>query len=123
MRTTLRQAVHRINTEADVIWAEGHSDYGHALSDFVERWGKELTPRTTVLVLGDARNNYHSVQAWAIAELARRSRQVWWLNPEPAGVLGYGRLRAGPVRRALHWRLGVPQPSPIAPFRRTAPLG
>jgi uncharacterized protein len=77
------QAVHRINTEADVIWAEGHSDYGHALSDFDERWGKELTPRTTVLVLGDARNNYHSVQAWAIAELARRSRQVWWLNPEP----------------------------------------
>jgi len=76
-------AVNRINTEADVIWAEGHSDYGHALSDFVERWGKELTARTTVLVLGDARNNYHSVQPWAMAELARRSRHVWWLNPEP----------------------------------------
>jgi uncharacterized protein with von Willebrand factor type A (vWA) domain len=76
-------AVNRINTEADVIWAEGHSDYGHALSDFVERWGKEVTARTTVLVLGDARNNYHSVQPWAIAELARRSRHVWWLNPEP----------------------------------------
>ena len=76
-------AVNRINTQADVIWAEGHSDYGHALSDFAERWGKELTARTTVLVLGDARNNYHSVQAWAMAELARRSRHVWWLNPEP----------------------------------------
>ena len=76
-------AVNRINTQADVIWAEGHSDYGHALSDFVARWGKELTARTTVLVLGDARNNYHSVQPWAITELARRSRHVWWLNPEP----------------------------------------
>jgi uncharacterized protein len=76
-------AVNRINTQADVIWAEGHSDYGHALSDFVARWGKELTARTTVLVLGDARNNYHSVQAWAMADLARRSRHVWWLNPEP----------------------------------------
>ena len=82
-RTTLRQAVNRINTQADVIWAEGHSDYGHALSEFVERWGREVTARTTVLVLGDARNNYHSVQPWAIAELARRSRHVWWLNPEP----------------------------------------
>jgi uncharacterized protein with von Willebrand factor type A (vWA) domain len=76
-------AVNRINTQADVIWAEGHSDYGHALSDFVSRWGKDLTARTTVLVLGDARNNYHPVQAWAMAELARRSRHVCWLNPEP----------------------------------------
>ena len=79
----MAQAVHCINTQADVIWAEGHSDYGHALSDFVERWGRELTARTTVLVLGDARNNYHAVQPWAMAELARRSRHVWWLNPEP----------------------------------------
>lgn len=76
-------AVTRINTQADVIWAEGHSDYGHALSDFVERWGKELTTRSTVLVLGDARNNYHSVQTWAIADVARRARDIWWLNPEP----------------------------------------
>jgi hypothetical protein len=79
----MAQAVHCINTQADVIWAEGHSDYGHALSDFAERWGRELSSRTTVLVLGDARNNYHAVQSWAMAELARRARHVWWLNPEP----------------------------------------
>ncbi len=66
-----------------MIWAEGHSDYGHALADFAQRWGREVTARTTVLVLGDARNNYHSVQPWAMAEIARRSRHVWWLNPEP----------------------------------------
>ncbi|MGC8626757.1 MAG: vWA domain-containing protein [Acidimicrobiales bacterium] len=76
-------AVHHINSQADVIWLEGHSDYGHAFVDFLERWGRELTPRTTVLVLGDARNNYHPVQAWAVAELASRARHVWWLNPEP----------------------------------------
>ncbi|MGH9107197.1 MAG: vWA domain-containing protein [Acidimicrobiales bacterium] len=76
-------AVQSINTQAEVIWSEGHSDYGHALSNFVERWGRELTARTTVLVLGDARNNYHAVNAWAMAELARRARHVWWLNPEP----------------------------------------
>ena len=28
----IAQAVHGINTQADVIWAEGHSDYGHALT-------------------------------------------------------------------------------------------
>jgi hypothetical protein len=79
----MAQAVHCINTQADVTWVEGHSNYGHALSDFVERWGRDITNRTTVLVLGDARNNYHAVQPWAMVELARRARHVWWLNPEP----------------------------------------
>jgi hypothetical protein len=77
------QAVHNINTQADVIWTEGHSDYGHALTDFVQRWGREVTGRTTVLVLGDARNNYHPVHAQAMAEIAERADNVWWLNPEP----------------------------------------
>jgi uncharacterized protein with von Willebrand factor type A (vWA) domain len=76
-------AVHRINTEADVVWVDGHSDYGHALSVFWERWGEELTPRTSVLLLGDARNNYHASQAWVLKELAQRARHVYWLNPEP----------------------------------------
>jgi hypothetical protein len=79
----ITQAVHNINTQADVIWTEGHSDYGHALSDFVDRWGREVTGRTTVLVLGDARNNYHPVHPSAMAEIARRAHAVWWLNPEP----------------------------------------
>ncbi|MGA3218024.1 MAG: VWA domain-containing protein [Acidimicrobiales bacterium] len=79
----ITQAVHNINTQADVIWTEGHSDYGHALTDFVARWGREVTGRTTVLVLGDARNNYHPVHPFAMAEIARRAHNVWWLNPEP----------------------------------------
>lgn len=77
------EAVHRINTEADVIWVDGHSDYGHALSVFWERWGEEITPKTSVLLLGDARNNYHASQAWVVKELRHRARHVHWLNPEP----------------------------------------
>ncbi len=76
-------AVHRINTEADVVWVDGHSDYGHAFSVFWERWGEEITPRTSVLLLGDARNNYHASQAWVVKELRDRARHVYWLNPEP----------------------------------------
>lgn len=79
----ISHAVHRINSEADVIWAEGHSDYGHALSSFVTRWGRDLTNRATVVILGDARNNYHAVEAWAVAEISQRCRHLWWLNPEP----------------------------------------
>ncbi|MHB1496494.1 MAG: vWA domain-containing protein [Acidimicrobiales bacterium] len=77
------QAVRDVNSVANVVWVEGHSDYGHALSEFVSRWGKELPARTSVLVLGDARNNYHPAEAWALADIAKRAKHVWWLNPEP----------------------------------------
>jgi uncharacterized protein with von Willebrand factor type A (vWA) domain len=84
------EAVHRINTEADVVWVDGHSDYGHALSVFWERWGEEITPRTSVLLLGDARNNYHASQAWVVQEIRHRARHVYWLNPEPRAYWGTG---------------------------------
>ncbi len=83
-------AVHRINTEADVIWVDGHSDYGHALTVFWERWGEEITPRSSVLLLGDARNNYHASQAWVLKELRARARHVYWLNPEPEAYWNSG---------------------------------
>jgi uncharacterized protein with von Willebrand factor type A (vWA) domain len=79
----ITQAVHRVNTEADVIWVDGHSDYGHAFEVFWEKWGKDVTPKATVLLLGDARNNYHASGAWVVQEIRKKARHVYWLNPEP----------------------------------------
>ena len=79
----ITEAVHRVNTEADVVWVDGHSDYGHAFEVFWERWGKEITTKTSVILLGDARNNYHASSAWVVAEMRKRARHVYWLNPEP----------------------------------------
>ncbi len=72
-----------MNAEADVVWSAGHSDYGNALTVFWERWEPEVTPKTSVVVLGDARNNYHSAQAWVLEALRKRARHLYWLNPEP----------------------------------------
>lgn len=83
-------AVQRINTEADVVWVDGHSDYGHAFEQFHMRWGDEINSRTSVLILGDARNNYHASNAWVIADLQARARHVYWLNPEPSSYWGSG---------------------------------
>ena len=77
------EAIHRVNTEADVIWVDGHSDYGHAFEAFWNRWGAEIGPRTTVIILGDARNNYHASQSWVVKEMRHKARHVYWLNPEP----------------------------------------
>jgi uncharacterized protein with von Willebrand factor type A (vWA) domain len=79
----IADAVHRVNTEADVVWVDGHSDYGHALEVFWSKWGKEVGPKTTVMILGDARNNYHASQSWVVKEMRHRARHVYWLNPEP----------------------------------------
>jgi hypothetical protein len=79
----LAAALERVHREADVVVADGHSDYGRALAAFWTRWGREVGPRTSVIVLGDARNNYHAANAWALDEVRRRARRVWWLNPEP----------------------------------------
>ena len=65
------------------MWVDGHSDYGHAFEAWWERWGKEVGPRTTILLLGDARNNYHASQAWVVKEMEHKARHVYWLNPEP----------------------------------------
>jgi len=77
------QAIHRVNTEADVVWVDGHSDYGHAFEIFWQRYGKDVGSKTTVIILGDARNNYHASQSWVIKEIQQKARHVYWLNPEP----------------------------------------
>ena len=79
----INEAVHRVNTEADVVWVDGHSDYGHALGVFWERYGKDVGPRTSIMILGDARNNYHASENWIVKEMQAKARHVFWLNPEP----------------------------------------
>jgi uncharacterized protein with von Willebrand factor type A (vWA) domain len=86
----ISEAIHRVNTEADVVWVDGHSDYGHAFEVFWERYGKDINPKTTILLLGDARNNYHASSALVIKEMQKRGRHVYWLNPEPRSYWNTG---------------------------------
>ncbi|MCU1368412.1 MAG: hypothetical protein JWL72_3985 [Ilumatobacteraceae bacterium] len=86
----IQEAIHRVNTEADVVWVDGHSDYGHAFEVFWDKWGKEISPKTTVLLLGDARNNYHASQSWVIKSIRQKARHVYWLNPEPKSYWNTG---------------------------------
>ncbi|TQS46970.1 VWA domain-containing protein [Cryptosporangium phraense] len=86
----LAAATARINREGLGVWLDGHSDYGHALETFEDRWGAEITGRTTVLVLGDARSNYHAPRAEVVGRLRASADQLYWLNPEPAGAWNSG---------------------------------
>ena len=86
----IQEAIHRVNTEADVVWVDGHSDYGHAFEVFWDRHGRDIGPKSTVLLLGDARNNYHASQSWVVKEIAKKARHVYWLNPEPKSYWNTG---------------------------------
>ena len=84
------EAMRRLSSEADLVWLDGHSDYGHAFERFHAGWADTITPRTTVLVLGDARNNYRAANSWVLADLRRRARRLYWLNPEPRATWDSG---------------------------------
>ena len=64
------------------------SDFGYAFSQFVRRELDSLDRRTTILMLGDARNNYNDPQAWALRMIRERVKGIIWLNPE--GQWGWG---------------------------------
>ncbi len=82
-RSDFVDAIERMNREAEVVWLDGHSDYGSSLEKFWQLYGHDVGPRSTVVVLGDGRNNYRASGAWVLKELRKRARKVYWLNPEP----------------------------------------
>ncbi|WP_182377714.1 VWA domain-containing protein [Nocardioides sp. WS12] len=79
----LEELIDRVNAESEALWVDGHSDYGHAFRTLADRCAGQFTRRTTVIILGDARNNYHAAQDDALARIRSGVGQVFWLNPEP----------------------------------------
>lgn len=67
---------------ANVIWLDGHSDYGHSLKKFHENYLEAVNDRSHVIVLGDARSNYRNPEAWVLKDIRDQAKRVWWLNPE-----------------------------------------
>ncbi len=84
------EAMRRMSTEADLVWLDGHSDYGRALEVFHREYARDVTAKSTVVVLGDARNNYRASSSWVLKDLQHRARRVYWLNPEARTYWGTG---------------------------------
>ena len=68
----------------------GSSDYGGSLSDFEKGWIRTVTPKTTVIVLGDARTNNLDPRADILRRISERSKRLVWLNPEGRMAWGWG---------------------------------
>ena len=68
----------------------GSSDYGGSLVDFEKGWIRTVTPKTTVIVLGDARTNNLDPRADILRRISERSKRLVWLNPEGRMAWGWG---------------------------------
>ncbi|HEY7626547.1 MAG TPA: VWA domain-containing protein [Ilumatobacteraceae bacterium] len=76
--------VNRFVERRGVLGDDGHSDYGRALTRFVEHHLTDaVSPRSTVIICGDARTNYRPDGVDALKAIAAQARRVFWLNPEP----------------------------------------
>jgi hypothetical protein len=73
-----------------VINVFANSNYGRVLAQFTARHLDKVTPRTTVLVIGDGRNNYHASNHALLGDIRRRAKRVIWLNPEAPAAWGFG---------------------------------
>lgn len=86
----LAVAIQRITREAGVYTRDGHSDYGNAFVSFTENFPGVLSPRSSLLILGDGRTNYRNPATDVLAHMVTASRHAHWLNPEPRHLWGSG---------------------------------
>jgi uncharacterized protein with von Willebrand factor type A (vWA) domain len=85
-----RKISERISQDGGVADISGYTDYGRVWLEFLEEISADLDPRSTVIVLGDARTNGRDPHAAAFAQLTERAGRTFWLNPEPRLYWNYG---------------------------------
>ena len=63
----------------------GHynTDLGWSLNDFQNEFMDTLNSGTTLLIVGDGRNNYYDPRIDIFSTMTRRATRTIWLNPEP----------------------------------------
>ncbi len=76
------------STAHAALW--GRTNYGRAFGKFADEYADALGPKSSFLILGDARSNYSDLNEGVLKELARTARHAWWLNPEHTRHWGTG---------------------------------
>ena len=85
-----REIARRVSSEGGVADVSGYTDYGRVWLEFLTEISDDLDPRSTVIVLGDARTNGREPHAEVFAQVSERAGRLFWLNPEPKLYWNYG---------------------------------
>ena len=76
--------------KGDVIDVFSHSNFGRAFELFYRNYFSAVNSKTTVLIIGDGRNNYNRPNDWVLREIQQKAKQLIWLNPESRMTWGVG---------------------------------
>ena len=76
--------------KGEVIDVFSHSNFGRAFELFYKNYFAAVTGKTTVLIIGDGRNNYNRPNEWVLKEIQQKAKQLIWLNPESRMTWGVG---------------------------------
>jgi uncharacterized protein len=76
--------------KGDVIDVFSHSNFGRAFELFFKNYFPSVNSKTTVLIIGDGRNNYNRPNEWVLREMQQKAKQLIWLNPESRMTWGVG---------------------------------
>src|SRR4051794_7800297 len=87
---SFRAVSRAIATDAGVADVSGYTDYGRVWLEFLDKVVDDLDPRSTVIVLGDARTNGREPHARVFAHVAEAAGRMFWMNPEPRLYWNYG---------------------------------
>lgn len=86
----VNSAVEKALDGGDVINVYTRSNFGFAFHEFWKNHLAAVDNKTTVIILGDARNNYNDAKAWCIRDIQNKAKNVVWLNPESPSAWGFG---------------------------------
>ncbi|RME40363.1 MAG: VWA domain-containing protein, partial [Caldilineae bacterium] len=67
-----------------------NTDLGYSLAHFTHEYLSAVDRRTTVIFVGDGRNNYNDPRLDCMEQIKRRARRIIWLNPEGPPMWGTG---------------------------------
>jgi uncharacterized protein with von Willebrand factor type A (vWA) domain len=77
-------------TMGQAVSLTANSNYGHALATFTRNHLGSITRRTTVMIIGDGRNNYNAANTWALDDIQRKCKRLVWICPEDRSNWGFG---------------------------------
>ncbi len=88
-RYEINEAIGKLVYEAGINFYS-YTDYGDVLLRFYKDYLDIINRRTTVIIIGDARNNYMAHNSWVLEKIRGKARKVLWLNNEPESWWGSG---------------------------------
>jgi hypothetical protein len=89
-RYSLQEALARLRSGTDLPILMNRTDYGVSFLDFRDQYSGCLTKRATVIIMGDARNNYWNPRTEVLRVISERCKRLIWLNPETPSLWGSG---------------------------------